>query len=104
MIKNPGFIDLICSTIISMLVSGKILILESLTPSLSALNLICDKDSSPVTYKTSTSFSATSSDNWRSNVDLPIPGSPPNNINDPLTIPFQELYLLLSFQLEESLP
>ena len=55
-------------------------------PSLSALNLICSADSSPETYKTLPSpFILSHSSRIR--VDLPIPGSPPSKINDPLTIP-----------------
>ena len=54
--------------------------------SLSALNFICSADSSPDTYNTFPS-PWTFSHNCKINVDLPIPGSPPSNINEPFTNP-----------------
>ena len=55
--------------------------------SLSALILICLADSSPVTYSTFSPWPATLSPVCINRVDLPIPGSPPTNTKELLTIP-----------------
>ena len=44
-------------------------------------------DSSPEIYRTRSPLFARSADTCKSNVDFPIPGSPPINISDPGTIP-----------------
>src|SRR5262245_48186591 len=55
------------------------------TPSRSDRNLICEADSSPLTYSTSPPF--TSEAIWSIRVDFPIPGSPPTSTTEPGTIP-----------------
>ena len=53
---------------------------------LSALILICSADSSPDTYNTCPLVFSLSQI-CKINVDLPIPGSPPNKIKEPFTSP-----------------
>ena len=56
-------------------------------PRRSARNLICSALSSPETYKTVPPVAANCCDTCKSNVDLPIPGSPPIKTNEPGTTP-----------------
>ncbi len=51
------------------------------------LGLVCRADSSPVMYKTRKSSRASAAASCSSRVDLPMPGSPPNNTSDPGTSP-----------------
>ena len=49
--------------------------------------MICLTDSSPDTYNTSLPASASCLHICKSKVDLPIPGSPPTNTSEPVTMP-----------------
>lgn len=69
-----------------MSVSPKNRISSLLICNLSALSFICSADSSPDTYKTFPSPFILLH-NCKISVDLPIPGSPPSKIREPLTIP-----------------
>ena len=85
-ITSLGFIARIVSSITSISVSPKNIILLFFIPSLSALNLTCSADSSPETYKTfPVPVILSQSSNIR--VDFPIPGSPPSKTSEPLTSP-----------------
>ena len=59
----------------------------SVIPSLTALDFICDTDSSPDTYRTLVSVSTRFLHISSSRVDLPIPGSPPTSTSEPFTMP-----------------
>ena len=72
---------------VSKLVSACTNRLDELIPNRCALNFNCISDSSPDAYSTLPDSSAIRPDTCNSKVDLPIPGSPPNKINAPGTIP-----------------
>ena len=85
-ITSFGLIDNIFSSIFSIFVSDKNNKLSFFTPNLSALSFICSPDSSPEIYRTFPSvFILLHICSIR--VDLPIPGSPPSKIKEPLTSP-----------------
>ena len=85
-ITNLGWISSIVSSILLISVSPKKTIFSFFISNRSALIFICSADSSPETYNT---FPST----WilshicKIKVDLPIPGSPPRSVREPLTKP-----------------
>ena len=83
---NFGFVFNIASSITSISVSPKNTISLFFIPNLSALIFICWADSSPDTYKTCPS-PLILSHICKIKVDLPIPGSPPSKVREPLTSP-----------------
>ena len=86
MITSLGFVLFIASSIKSISVSPKNSKLSLFTCNLSALIFICSADSSPETYKIVT-YVFNLSHICYICVYFPIPGSPPNSTNEPLTKP-----------------
>ena len=68
-------------------ISRSSITVPSVMPSLTALDFICDTDSSPDTYSTLLSSSTRLRHISRRSVDFPIPGSPPTRTSEPFTIP-----------------
>ena len=85
-ITISGFNSFMLSKISSTSVSVTRYRFSVVTPKRSARILICPSLSSPETYSIFLS-SPTFSQICKSSVDLPIPGSPPTRISEPLTIP-----------------
>ena len=82
---HSGFIFSICASIFSSDVSHKNRQFSFFVSNLVARSFICSRLSSPEIYNTNFSSKAKATCNAR--VDFPIPGSPPNKIIDPGTIP-----------------
>ena len=81
-----GFSVFITESIFSSFVSQNMLMLPSSRPSLSALWRTCEALSSPETYRTFL-LEEQPATTCRSNVDFPIPGSPPTSTELALTMP-----------------
>src|SRR5699024_8482926 len=86
-ITTEGLTSFICSEISNRFVSANTYNELEVIPRRSARSFVCLVDSSPDIYKTDWSFSANCDEICNSNVDFPIPGSPPIKISDPGTIP-----------------
>ena len=87
MITTSGFLRAITSLMVSRFVSHKSSKVSVKVPIRSARILICCKDSSPDTYNIARFLLDRFLHTCNNKVDLPIPGSPPTNTSDPLTIP-----------------
>ena len=87
MMTTSGFTSSIEPEIISRLVSETKYSSPSICPIRLARILICFKDSSPEIYNTFFAEWARFLHTCKSNVDFPIPGSPPTRTRLPFTIP-----------------